>query len=111
MVANQATIEASPGDLALDIVSRMEALAADGEWNRVEQLAVRLKSVILEIPENERQPLVVAVKRHFERVQTRALVSCSELKEKLSEIRRGRIATRAYGQPTPQGSEAPIDFV
>ncbi len=106
MVANQATVETSPSDLAMDTVSRMEELAVNGEWYRVEKLAVRLKSVILEIPDNERQSLLAAVNRRFERVQTIALVSRNELKDKLSEIRRGRIATRAYGQPKPQGSDA-----
>ncbi len=106
MVANQATVEASPSDLAMDTVSRMEELAVNGEWYRVEKLAVRLKSAILEIPDNERQPLLAAVNRRFERVQTIALVSRNELKDKLSEVRRGRIATRAYGQPKPQGSDA-----
>jgi hypothetical protein len=108
MVANQASIDMSPGDQALDMVSRMEALAVKGEWTRVEQLAVRLKSAILDTPEDQRQSLVMAVNRHFERVQTLALVSRGELKDKLSEIRRGRIATRAYGQPRPLASNATL---
>ncbi len=98
----------SPTDMAMDMVSRMESLSANGEWNRVERLALRLKSAILEIPESEREAVVIAVSRRFERVQTVALVSRSELTDKLSEIRRGRVATRAYGEPKTWESNAPL---
>ena len=99
MAANQAMIDASPAEIAVDMMARMEALAASSEWSRVEQLAVRLKSAVLDVPENERQSVAVAIAHSLERVQTIALVSHGEVKEKLSEIHRGRAATRAYGQP------------
>lgn len=108
MVANKATIDQSPGDRAMEMVNRMDELAAKGEWNSVEQLAVRLKSAVLEIPDFQRQSLIVAVNRVFERVQTTALVSRNELKDKLTEIRRGRVAAQAYGQPAPKGSDASL---
>jgi len=108
MVASQATIEACPGDIALDIMGRMDALAANDEWSRIEQLAARLRSVILEVPESERHAVVVAVGHCLERVQTKALVSRGEVTDKLAEIRRGQVATRAYRQPSVRDSNAPL---
>ena len=107
MAAAQETINASPADTALNMVSRMEALSADGKWDRVERLARRLNSAVLEVPERERRSLLLAVNRGFERVQTLALVARGELAEKLSELRRGRIATRAYGQPAGREPVSP----
>ncbi|MCH9695728.1 MAG: hypothetical protein K0U72_14530 [Gammaproteobacteria bacterium] len=99
MVANQITLELTPEDTVLEMLERMEALAANGEWDRTERLASRLKSAVLDIPEQSRQSTVVAVSHSLERVQTMALSSRSEVKDKLSGIRRGQVATRAYGQP------------
>jgi hypothetical protein len=103
MVATEATTDTKPAAIVLEMLERMEALAANGEWDRTERLAVRIKSAVLDVPEDERQSVVVAVSQTLERVQTRALSSRSEVTDKLSGIRRGRAATRAYGQP-PAGS-------
>jgi hypothetical protein len=108
MAANQATISARPADVAMDTIARMEALAASGEWSRIEQLAVRLRNAILEIPEDERQATIVSVGHCLERLQIKVLVSRGEVTEKLSDIRRGRVATRAYGQPERRAPDSPL---
>ena len=101
MVANQATLESTPEDVVLEMLERMEALAANGEWDRTERLAVRIKCAVLDVPEQIRHSSVAAVSQSLERIQTMALSSRSEVTDKLSGIRRGRVATRAYGQPQP----------
>ena len=108
MAANQATIDARPADVAMDLVARMEALAESSEWSRVEQLAVRLRNTVLEIPESERQAAIVSIGHCLERLQIKVLVSRGEVTEKLSDIRRGRVATRAYGQPERRAPDSPL---
>jgi len=106
MVANQAMINACPGDIALDMMGRMDALAANDEWHGIEQLALRLRGMILEVPESERRSVVIAVRHCLERVQTRVLVARGEVTDKLAEIRRGQVATRAYGQPSGRNPQS-----
>ena len=108
MAANSARIEASPADVAMDMMARMESLAESGDWNRVEQLAVRLRNIVLEIPESDREASIVSISHCLERLQVKVLVSRGEVTEKLSDIRRGRVATRAYGQPERRAPESPL---
>ncbi|HNP64367.1 MAG TPA: hypothetical protein PKH39_10580 [Woeseiaceae bacterium] len=108
MAANQASVNARPADLAMDIVARMESLADSGEWSRIEQLAARLRNVLLEIPIDERQAAIVSIGHCLERLQIKVLVSRGEVAEKLSEIRRGQVATRAYGQPERRAPDSPL---
>lgn len=95
----QFTARTDTNESALDIVGSMASLASRGEWRSVEQLAVRLRHAILDVPEKERRSVLLAVNRHLEELQTVVLTSRAELQGKLSAIHRGRIATRAYGQP------------
>ncbi len=108
MAGNQARIEASPADVAIDMMARMESLAESGDWNRVEQLAVRLRNTILEIPQAERRASIISIGHCLERLQIKVLVSRGEVTEKLSDIRRGRVATRAYGQPERRAPDSPL---
>lgn len=98
MVASQATMEASVASPALAMASQMESLAAKGDWQRTEQLAAQIKDALLHVPKGERGPLVISIRDSLARVQTLALSSRVEVSDKLSGIRRGRAATRAYGQ-------------
>ncbi len=99
MRSNHASSETDFDTQALELVARMEVLAANGDWRGTENLAQHIKSLVLDIPETERKGVLRAFARGLERVQTLALSSRNEVTEKLSEIRRGRVATRAYGQP------------
>ncbi len=110
MVANRATAQGNPGQMARDMASNMEELAAKGQWSGVEQVVVRLRSVVLEVPEQERREVMEFVNYCLERVRTKALTSRGEVTGKLSEIRRGRDATRAYGgslAPRPEQQSEP----
>ncbi len=108
MVASRAMIDATPDEIAQDMVVRMEALAADSEWAQIERLVVKLKSAVLDIPENERHAAIIAIGRRIERLQTMALFSRKNVKDRLSDIRRGQVATRAYGQPREAGNNASL---
>lgn len=110
MVANRATAEVSAGRMAREMAKNMEELAANGQWSGVEQIVVRLRSVVLEIPEAERREVMELVNLSLERVRTQALTSRGEVTGKLSEIRRGRDAARAYGgslAPRPESETGP----
>ena len=108
MVANPAEIERSAGTAALDMVARMESAAGQGEWERAEKLASQLRRAIVEVPEAQRAEIAMAVHHVLERVQTVALTSRVEVLDKLSEIRRGRDAQRAYGQPAANAEMASL---
>ncbi len=108
MVANQASIESRPADTAIETVARMEASVASGDWVRAEQLAVRLRHIVIEVPESERQAVIVSVGHCLDRLQTKVLQSRGEASEKLTDIRRGRVANRAYGQPDRRDPNSPL---
>ncbi len=97
MVANRAAAEIGPGRIAREMAEHMEELAAKGQWSGVEHIVIRLRSVVLEVPEGERREVMQFVNYCLERVRTEALSSRGEVTGKLSEIRRGRDAARAYG--------------
>ncbi len=99
MLANRAEIESGPQREAHELVALMEGAVARQEWERAEKLAVQVKSALLRIPESERAAAVMALSQVFERVKTSALSSRAEVLARLSEIRRGRVAQRAYAQP------------
>ncbi len=99
MSANHAVMETSPGARALEMVARIEALAMNEEWSRTEHLVERVKVTVLEVPDLERRQILVELGHCLDRVRSLALSSRNEVTEKLSGIRRGQVATRAYGQP------------
>lgn len=96
MVASQAAMEQSPEGIVMEMSADMEAHAAAGDWERVEDLAVRIRSAVMAVPESQRREALLAVRRSMEHVQTAAHDARSDVTEKLSAIRRGKDATRAY---------------
>ena len=108
MVAHQTSVESRPADTVIETVARMEASVASGDWARVEQLAVRLRHIVIEVPESERQAVIVSVGRCLDRLQTKVLQSRGEVGDKLSDIRRGRVANRAYGQQDRRDPNSPL---
>lgn len=104
MAANTVSMDLNPSAIALDMVSRMDALAAKGEWDQVETLATRIKHTLMDIPEAERRSVMIGVTQTIERIKTIVLSSRHDVTDKLTEIRRGRMATEAYGYTS--GSEA-----
>ncbi len=82
---------------ALDIVLEMEALAERGDWQQVEDIAVRLKSAVLAVPVARRRDTVLAVRRSVANIKALAERERASVADKLSQIHRGRRATKAYG--------------
>jgi len=97
MVASRATMEASPGKMAREMANNMVRLAEEGQWSGAEHVASRLRSAVLEVPGDERLEVLQFVNHCLERVKTSALSSRNEVATKMSELRRGRDAAKAYG--------------
>ena len=96
MVASQAVMEQQPDAIASEMSASMEAHAATGDWEQVEEIAARLRVAVMQVPEHKRRDTVLAVRRSMEKVQALAQDARNEVTGKLSAIRRGKDATAAY---------------
>ena len=96
MVASRAEMRETPEMVVQEMSAHMEALAADGEWAEVEHLAVRLRAAVMNVPEDERQALLLVAQLSTERVAAAAENARHEVSGRISAIRRGQKATRAY---------------
>ncbi len=97
MVSSRATIDQTPVETVLDMATTMEACAEGGDWDRVEEITVRLRAAVMRVPEPERRACLRAAQRSTDKVQDLAKSARHEVTGKLSEIRRGRDAAKAYG--------------
>ena len=79
-----------------DLCDRMEALADAGEWDDVEDIAMRLRTAVMHVPEAHRRPVLLAAKRSTEKVEASAKKARETVTGKLSELRRGQAAKKAY---------------
>ena len=107
MVASQQVMQQDPQVVAADMSDSMEAFAEHGEWERVEEIAAQLRAAVMRVPEEQRRETLVIVSRSIERVQTLAQGAQSDVKDKLSALRRGKDAAAAYGSAT--GTEKALD--
>ncbi len=96
--------ESCPRDIALDMAAQMEELSENGEWVRVQAIAARMCDVLLQVPEGERRQLVTAVRRSTDKVNAQASYAKREVVEKLTAIRNGQTATKAYKNADLAGS-------
>jgi len=96
MVASQAAISESPESVVLAMSKRMETLAAAGDWDDVEDIAMRLRSALLEVPEASRRPLLLVVQRSTEKVAEGAETARQTVSGKIKELRLGQVAKKAY---------------
>ena len=96
MVATPAAIKNEPGADALEMTALMEELAAAGDWQRVRAIAAKLCDIMPHIPQGERRQVLQSARRSTDKVQSLARFASREVTDKLSAIRRGRDATRAY---------------
>ena len=97
MVASRSTMDQTPAETVLEMVTTMETCADDGDWDRVEEISVRLRAAVMRVPEAERRACLRAAQQGTEKIQQRAKSAREDVTEKLSEIRRGRDAAKAYG--------------
>ena len=100
MVASQQVMQQDPQAVACDMSDNMEAFARHGEWDRVEEIAAKLRAAVMQVPEEQRRETILSVSRSIELVQSLADGARADVKEKLSAIRRGKDATAAYGSAT-----------
>ena len=81
----------------LDIASRMEVLASEGEWDEIEKLSLHLRDSVNTVPLEKRRDVWLALQRSNDLVQSMVTNARRDVKEQLSSIRRGRDAAKAYG--------------
>ncbi len=96
MVASQAVLAESPAHIALALVEQMESLAEAGDWEHIEDVAMRLRGAVMDIPEPERGPVLVAAQHCIERVAAQALDARKAITGEMHEIRKGQAAKKAY---------------
>ncbi len=96
MVASQAVMEQGPLGIVAEMTSSMESFAAAGDWERVEEIAVRLRHAVMDVPETERRNALLDAQRSMEQVQSLALEAKGDVTGKLKVLRRGQSAARAY---------------
>ena len=100
MVASQQVMQQDAEAVAAEMSDSMEAFAQHGEWDRVEEIAAKLRAAVMQVPEQQRRETLLSVGRSIERVQTLAEGARADVKDKLSAIRRGKDAAVAYETAT-----------
>jgi len=93
------TYRPQPGSAAaaaLEISERMHDLASDGEWDEIESLAVELRRAVMTVAESDRRPLLLALQRSTATVTAEAKAAREDIGGKISELRRGQVAKKAY---------------
>ena len=96
MVASHAAMQDTPQAVVLEMAEHMETLADAGDWTEVESLAVRLRAAVMRVPETDRAPILMAVQKSTERVSEKARAAREDVTGRISAIRRGQAATKAY---------------
>lgn len=96
MVASQAVMSETPGTIVREMSEHIEMLVTEGDWPEVENMLVRLRGALLNVPEAERHELLEVVQRSTEKVALEAERARAELASRLSTLHRGRRATTAY---------------
>lgn len=96
MVASRAALSDSSTSIALDMSQRMQALAESGEWDQVEDIVIRLRSAVENVPEAERRALLLTAQQSIENVAAAAKLARQTVSGKLFELRRGQVAKKAY---------------
>ncbi|MDX1517332.1 MAG: hypothetical protein R3288_10855 [Woeseiaceae bacterium] len=96
MALNRARESQSPDTVVLEMAQHLEVLARDGEWDAVENLTVRLRSAVMNVPEDRRREAIHEVQRVTDKVLAEAEIAHRDLADRLSGLRRGQVATRAY---------------
>ena len=96
MAAREALAAETPESVVMEMSQHMEELARDGEWVDVENMAVRLRGAVMNVPEARRREVLQDVHRVTEKIRAEAETAHRDLADRLSGLRRGQVATRAY---------------
>lgn len=81
---------------ALQISERMQELVGAGEWDEVESLAIELRRAVMAVAETDRRPLLLALQRSTTALAADAKAAREDVGGKISELRRGQAAKKAY---------------
>ncbi len=87
-----------PLQRAISILSSLKALAAEEEWEAMQQVVARLRIAIAEVPPDQRADIVNAAATSIESLRTSVMSAKLNTADKLADIRTGRVATRAYSR-------------
>lgn len=96
MVASQAALKDNRVAVVLQMTGQMEALADSGEWERIEEISLRVRAAVMEVPEAERRALLLAVQRSMDKVTAGAREARQTVSDKIAELKRGQAAKKAY---------------
>jgi len=96
MVASQAVLAESPAHVALALVEQMQTLAEAGEWEHIEDVSIRLRGAVMDIPEPERGPVLLAAQHCIEKVAAEANKARRVITSEMHELRKGQAAKKAY---------------
>lgn len=86
----------TPEIVVLEMSEHMTALAAAGDWDELERLAVRLRAAVSGIPANRRRELMEKLQERLAILTEIARNARKDVSRELSHLRRGKVATRAY---------------
>jgi hypothetical protein len=78
------------------MIQTMESLAAAGDWDQAADCAASLRHALLLVPAHLRRESMLAAQRCLQQVRALADDAKSDVTDRLSALRRGRDATRAY---------------
>jgi len=96
MVASQADVKKSPESIALAMSGQIESLADAGNWGEIQDLLIRLHGIVMDVPEAERRSVLQAIQRSADTVAAKANNARQDVTSKLTDLRRGQAATKAY---------------
>ena len=96
MVASQAVMEQGPLGTVMELTAEMESFAAGGNWERVEQIAQRIRDAVMDVPDSQRREALVEAQRGMEQVRSLALDAKNDVTGKLAALKRGAHVRKAY---------------
>lgn len=96
MAANQATLKQTPDEIVAEMSASLSVFASEGEWDRVEEIIVRLRSAVMLVPEDRRVDAIMLASQSIDEVEMSAGTARREVTTKLAAIRRGETAKKAY---------------
>ncbi|HNP34434.1 MAG TPA: hypothetical protein PKK10_01165 [Woeseiaceae bacterium] len=86
----------APENVVLEMSEHMTTLAQAGDWEEIERLAIRLRSVFTNVPEGHRRGLVDALQHRLATVTQEARKAHKDVSRELGQLRRGQVAAKAY---------------
>ena len=96
MASNPQAQSESAAEIALQLADQMRVLAGAGEWDDIEEIAIQLQRAVMLVPLSERRAVLHTLKRSTDDVATEAKKARRDVTGKISGLRRGQVAKKAY---------------